>query len=194
MRGDREVASVRRFHDRCELAVRGRGAGDGVQRNLDRRSPEAASSITAAAASSGPASSRPVPGGAQPSVVGYPPGAVSIGPTARISGPVKLGSSEASASGKISWGTHARSRTAVTPPASTSAGSASRMCTCPVGHAGHEEAVDRQHLVSSRRTRLRPGVGDPAAYRHERRLAHELARPEPGERHLDPDRRAHPPG
>ena len=48
---------------------------------------------------------------------------------ARISGPWYEGISDASASGKIRSGGHARSRTAVTPFRSTATGSESSMCT-----------------------------------------------------------------
>ena len=114
----------------------GVGPASAFSETLIAVAPRPARSATVATASSGPVSSRPVPAGAQPAFVGYPPCPVSIAPAARINGPWYDGISEASASGKMRSGGHARSRTAVTPFRSTATGSESSMCTWRSATAG----------------------------------------------------------
>ena len=131
VRGDRQRASVGGLDDRGELGVRRRRAGLRVQRDLDRGR---------AVRRRARAPPRPRPRG--PRARGPSPAA----PTTRGRVPARSGEHRAggpdqrpgerraarrrSASAKISSGTHARSRTAVTPPSSTAPGSARRMWTC----------------------------------------------------------------
>ena len=115
--------------DRRQLFVRGRGAGVRVQRHLDRGGPEPRELLDGRRGVVGALDLASGSRRRHESWVGYPPGPVSIGPAALINGPSKDGISDASASEKMRSTGHARSRTAVTPPASTAAGSESSMWT-----------------------------------------------------------------
>ena len=129
----------------------GRGSGVGVQRHLDRRRAEPRELfdgrrriLDRCELPPGPRRRPRVPGrvsAGRRSASGRPLGS---------SGPSKDGISEASASEKIRSAGHARSRTAVTPPRSTAAGSESSMWTWRSATAGITKPSTRNSRSAAR--------------------------------------------